>query len=117
MYNLDVERYENIIVGRFHGDLVLDNAVALRSDLDLVIKSTKVKDLALDLSKAGKVDTSGIGALVGACTSARSRGKRLMLYSPAPHVIKTLADAEISGFFPTVEDEADLRARIQQRIP
>lgn len=116
MYSLDVERYENIVVGRFHGDLVLDNAVALRSDLDLVIKSIKVKDLALDLSKAGKVDTSGIGALVGACTSARSRGKRLMLYSPAPHVLKTLNDAEISGFFPMVEDEGDLKARIQQKL-
>ena len=116
MYTLDIERYENIIVGRFHGDLVLDSAVPLRRELEHVLKSTKVKDLALDLSMAGKVDTSGIGALVGACTTARSRGKRLMLYSPAPLVVKTLSDAEISAFFPMVEDEADLKARMHKKL-
>ena len=115
MYTLNIERYENIIVARFHGDLVLSSAVSLRRELEAVLKNTKVKDLALDLSMTGKVDTSGIGALVGACTTARARGKRLMLYAPAPHVLKTLEDAEISAFFPMVEDDTDLKARMHKR--
>lgn len=116
VYTLDIERYENIIVGRFHGDLVLDHAVALRRELEALLKGAKAKDLALDLSKTGKVDTSGIGALVGACTTARSRGKRLMLYMPAPHVLKTLNDAEISAFFPILEDAADLKERMHRKL-
>lgn len=116
MYTLDIERYEGITVGRFHGDLVLEHAVALRRDLESALKAAKAKDLALDLSTAGKVDTSGIGALVGACTTARSRGKRLMLYMPAPHVLKTLEDAEISAFFPMLEDESDLRDRMHHKL-
>lgn len=111
MYTLDIERYENIIVARFHGDMTLDFAVEIRQHLERILKTSKIKDLVLDLDDVQHVDNSGVGALVGASTSARAWGKRLMLYRPTRSVMKILEHAEIYGFFPMLEDEHDLKAR------
>lgn len=111
MFTLELERYDNISVVRFHGDMTLASAVALRQHLEEMLKATKSKDLALDLADVQQVDNSGLGALVGACTRARSWGKRLILFRPPSHVQCLLDTLEISGFFPILEDEHDLTAR------
>ena len=116
MYSLDVERYEHITLIRFAGDMTLAHAVQLRSEIEGVLKSTKAKDVVLDLGLTREVDNSGLGALVGASTSARSWGKRLMLYNPAPNVLQTLDAAEISGFFPMLDSEHDLKSRLGNRL-
>ncbi len=116
MFELKFERYGPITVARFSGDMVLETAVQLRSQLEEALKTTKVKDVALDLAEVGKIDTTGLGALVGASTSGRAWGKRLMLYRPAQHVIDMLEYSEISGFFPLLDDEDELRARLPDSI-
>lgn len=116
MFELKFERYGPITVAHFSGDMVLETAVQLRSQLEEALKTAKVKDVALDLAAVEKVDTTGLGALVGASTSGRARGKRLMLYRPAPHVLKMLENSEISGFFPLLDDEDDLLARLPNSI-
>ena len=116
MYSLDVDRYEQVTLIRFAGDMTLTHAVELRHDLEGILKSSKPKDVVLDLGLARDVDNSGLGALVGASTSARSWGKRPMLYNPTPAVLHTLEHAEISGFFPMLDSEHDLKSRLGNRL-
>lgn len=116
MFELELERYGQITVAHFKGDMVLETAVQLRSRLEEALKTPKVKDVALDLTTVGNIDSTGLGALVGASTSARAMGKRLMLYRPAPNVLDMLERSEISGFFPLLDDEDELRARLPGSI-
>lgn len=116
MYSLDVEYYEHITLIRFAGDMTLLHAVELRDELEHLLKNTKVKDIVLDLGLTRTVDSSGLGALVGVSTSARSWGKRLMLYNSTPEIIHTLEQVEISGFFPTLDSEHDLKSRLGNRL-
>lgn len=111
MFTLETERFESITVLRFRGDMVLACAVELRQRLEREIKSSKPKDVVLDMSQVVRADTSGLGALVGACTNGKAMGKRLMLYGITPQVERLLEKAEISGFFPVLGDEHDLMAR------
>ena len=86
-------------------------ALALREELELAAKRMKVRDMALDLTALDRVDTTGLGVLVGVSTKARSWGKRLMLYRAPQNVLDLLERVEISGFFPLLDDENDLKAR------
>lgn len=114
MFALETEHYSTITLVHLQGDMCLADAVDLRHQLENVIKSASPKDIALGLCAVTKVDSSGLGALVGASATARGAGKRLMLYRPSLQVVKCLEDTDISGFFPLLEDEEDLLARVAQ---
>lgn len=116
MYALEVECYERLTLLRFAGDMTLPHAVQLRSELERALKHSKAKDIVLDLGLTRAVDNSGLGALVGASTSALSWGKRLMLYSPTQDVQRTLEQCEISGFFPMIDSAHDLKSRLGNRL-
>ena len=111
MFSFDFETYDTIVVARFRGDMTLETALPLREELELAAKRMKVRDMALDLTALEKVDTTGLGVLVGVSTKARSWGKRLMLYRAPQNVLDLLERVESSGFFPLLDDENDLKAR------
>ena len=111
MYSIAFETYDTLAVARCQGEFTYDTALALREELERVVKAMKVKDMALDLAAVTKIDSTGLGALVGVSTKARSWGKRLMLFR-APHMVYELLDkVQIRGFFPILEDENDVKAR------
>lgn len=112
MFTLETEKYSTIILIHLKGEMCLVDAIDLRSQLENVIKTASPRDIALDLWAVSKVDSSGLGAVVGAGATARSAGKRLMLYRPAPLVVECMETADILGFFPLLEDEEDLLARV-----
>lgn len=114
MFELEIERYGVITVVHLTGDMLLEDAVSLRQQLEQTLKATQVKDVALDLHKVQNVDSSGLGALVGASATGRVRGKRLMLFQPSKEVSDLLEKVEIAGFFPLLEDEDDLLSRLPQ---
>lgn len=114
MFELEIERYGTIILVHLTGEMLLADAVDLRSQLENVIKTSSAKDIALDLCSVTKVTSSGLGALVGAGANARITGKRLMLYRPSAEVMQCLEKTDILGFFPLLEDEEDLLARLSQ---
>lgn len=112
MFELEIERHGKTTLVYLRGEIQLADAIGLRSELESVIKTTSAKDIALNLCDVKLVDSSGLGALVGASATARAQGKRLMLYKPSPEVNWQLEHSDIAGFFPLVEDEEDLLARL-----
>ncbi|MEG2173276.1 MAG: STAS domain-containing protein [Desulfovibrionaceae bacterium] len=114
MFELKIERYSTITLVHLLGEMLLDDAVDLRAQLEQIIKTTNAKDIALDLCSVQRVNNSGLGALVGAGATARTKDKRLMLYRPSGAVLQCLEQADILGFFPLLEDEEDLLARLSR---
>jgi len=108
MYQLNLERYDKLLIAHFLGDLTLPNAVSLRQELEKTAKREKAKDIVLNLALVENVDNSGLGALVAASTIARSFGKRLVLYQIPENVLEALRQASIDGFFPLLEEDEDL---------
>ena len=110
MYQLTLERFEQLLITRFVGALTLSEAVNLRHELEEIVAGEKVKDIILDLALANAVDTSGLGVLVAVSALARSCGKRLLLCHATEAVNAALKHAAIDGFFPLLEDDEDLLA-------
>ena len=94
------------------GRLSLGEAVAFGPGSGLVLKET-VRDLAkkgkknllLNLTGITYVDSSGVGQLVGAMTSARGQGITLKLLRPNKQVLDLLKLSKLDTVFEIFEDE------------
>jgi len=111
MFEIEKERYGIIVILRFSGDMLIDDAVQLQKDMEDIIIPGKTKDFVLDLIDVRQIDSTGLGALVGAQAAGRINGKRLMLYRPNKKFTALLEGLELSGFFPMLEDDDDLMGR------
>jgi anti-sigma B factor antagonist len=110
MHQLTVDHFDHLLVTHLTGDLTLPEAVSLRKELERIVTREKVKDIILDLRMVEEVDSSGLGVLVAMSTLARSHGKRIVLYQSPEIVLEALKQSSIDGFFPLLEDDADLLA-------
>jgi anti-sigma B factor antagonist len=95
------------------GRLSLGEAVAFGPGSGLILSET-VKELAkkgkknilLNLAGVTYVDSSGVGQLVGAMTSARNQGVSLKLLRPNTQVLNLLKLSKLDTVFDIFEDEA-----------
>ena len=94
------------------GRLSLGEAVAFGPGSGLILSET-VKELAkkgkknilLNLAGVTYVDSSGVGQLVGAMTSARNQGVSLKLLRPNTQVLNLLKLSKLDTVFNIFEDE------------
>ena len=94
------------------GRLSLGEAVAFGPGSGLILSET-VKELAkkgkknilLNLAGVTYVDSSGVGQLVGAMTSARNQGVSLKLLRPNTQVLNLLKLSKLDTVFDIFEDE------------
>ena len=94
------------------GRLSLGEAVAFGPGSGLILSET-VKELAkkgkknllLNLTGITYVDSSGVGQLVGAMTSARGQGITLKLLRPNKQVLDLLKLSKLDTVFEIFEDE------------
>ena len=95
------------------GRLSLGEAVAFGPGSGLILSET-VKELAnkgkknilLNLAGITYVDSSGVGQLVGAMTSARNQEVSLKLLRPNTQVLNLLKMSKLDTVFDIFEDEA-----------
>lgn len=113
MYHLEPEIQGNTLSLHLTGSVTLDDAVAFNNEMREYSKKPNITQLVLNLGEVENMDNSGLGALVSLNTSMQRYGRRLVLSHLSPHVEKLLVDAEIEGFFPTVESEEELKGFIQ----
>src|SRR3984957_20146592 len=103
------------------GRLSLGEAVAFGPGSGLILSDT-VKDLAkkgkksilLNLAGVTYVDSSGVGQLVGAMTSARNQGVALKLLRPNGKVLELLKMSKLHTVFDILEDEASAIASLKR---
>lgn len=114
MYQLEPEIQGSTLSLHLTGSVTLEDAVAFNNEMREYSKKPNITQLVLNLGAVENMDNSGLGALVSLNTSMQRYGRRLVLSHLTPHVEKLLEDAEIEGFFPTVESEEELKGFIQE---
>jgi anti-sigma B factor antagonist len=95
------------------GRLSLGEAVAFGPGSGLILSDTVKeltkkgkKNILLNLAGVTYVDSSGVGQLVGAMTSARNQGVGLKLLRPNAKVLELLKMSKLDTVFDIFEDEA-----------
>uniref|UniRef100_UPI00155FA31D STAS domain-containing protein n=1 Tax=Actinoplanes derwentensis TaxID=113562 RepID=UPI00155FA31D len=89
--------------------------VVLRTDLDLhrvdqvrpalMEAAESGRDVIVDMSDAGVIDSAGLGLLVRAYRCTRRRGAGLSLVAPSRFVMTVLHTMHLDGMFPVFPDE------------
>lgn len=101
------ERAGEALVARISGEIDLGTSREFRSRIDAEIDRHGARDLVLDFSGVGFVDSSGLGALLGRYKKVSERGGRVALSAPAPHVNRLLELSGIMRIIRTYETTED----------
>jgi stage II sporulation protein AA (anti-sigma F factor antagonist) len=78
------------------GDLDMTVAAPLREALDELVDRYPDRDLTLDLSEVGFVDSSGLGVMLGRYRRLAARGRQLTLVGVRPSVKTVLKVAGLT---------------------
>jgi anti-sigma B factor antagonist len=86
-------------VVRLSGDVDVESSPALAQTLMTVLADLGAQTLVLDLTEVEFVDSSGLGALVGAHQRASLQGSTLILAGLHPRVAKVLRITKLNKVF------------------
>ncbi len=108
-----VRRTGDVAILDLSGRLSLGEAVAFGPGSGVVLSETireltkkGQKKILLNLAEVNYVDSSGVGQLVGALTTARKQGGDLKLLKPSSQVRDLLKITKMDSVFDIQEDEA-----------
>jgi anti-sigma B factor antagonist len=87
------------------GRITLDDGAAMLRDTVRELLEQGRKNIMLSLARVTHIDSSGIGALVGALTAVRGRGGELKLVSVSQPVNEVLKITRLAGLFDVAADE------------
>ncbi len=94
------------------GNLVLGRPVAVfREKIEEVLEAGS-KAVAVNLHSVSFIDSSGIGAMVGAWTSIEAIGGKCCYYSALPRVTRTLETAHVQEVLNLQPNEASALATL-----
>jgi anti-sigma B factor antagonist len=107
-----VRQQDDVTILDLAGRLSLGEALAFGPESDVVLRDT-IRDFAkrgskkilLNLAGVTYVDSSGVGQLVGALTSARNAGVQLKLMNPLRQVLDLLKMTKLDTVFDLKPDE------------
>lgn len=110
MFALEPKLSKKITILSLTGDVLINDMREFSRQLDSYLLAPNAREVVLDLSRVGRMDNAGLGVLVSSSTKSRSRGCRLVLLAPAPHVDQLLKQIGIEEFFPMYESENELQS-------
>jgi anti-sigma B factor antagonist len=109
----DVRQTSDVTVLDLNGRLSLGEALAFGPGSGLVLSETireltkkGQKKILFNLAGVTYVDSSGVGQLVGALTTARNQGGDIKLLKPSIHVLDLLKTTKLDRVFDIQDDEA-----------
>jgi len=113
MLKYNVRQTGDVTILDLNGRLSLGEALAFGPGSGVVLGDT-VRELAkkgqkkivLNLASVSYVDSSGVGQLVGALTSARNQGGETKLLKPSSNVLLLLKTTKLDTVFDIHEEEA-----------
>jgi len=107
-----VRQTRDVTILDLNGRLSLGEALAFGPGSGLVLSETireftrkGQKKILLNLAGVTYVDSSGVGQLVGALTTARNQSGDIKLLKPSVHVLDLLKTTKLDGLFDIHEDE------------
>jgi anti-sigma B factor antagonist len=107
-----VRQTRDVTILDLNGRLSLGEALAFGPGSGLVLSETireftkkGQKKILLNLAGVTYVDSSGVGQLVGALTTARNQSGDIKLLKPSVHVLNLLKTTKLDGVFDIHEDE------------
>ena len=108
----NVRQTSDVTILDLNGRLSLGEALAFGPGSGLVLSETireltkkGQKKILLNLAGVTYVDSSGVGQLVGALTTARNQSGDIKLLKPSVHVLDLLKTTKLDGLFDIHEDE------------
>jgi anti-sigma B factor antagonist len=108
----NVRQSSDVAILDLSGRLSLGEALAFGPGSGLVLSETireltkkGQKKILLNLAGVTYVDSSGVGQLVGALTTARNQAADIKLLKPSAHVLDLLKTTKLYGVFDIQEDE------------
>ncbi len=108
----NVRQSSDVAILDLNGRLSLGEALAFGPGSGLVLSETireltkrGQKKILLNLAGVTYVDSSGVGQLVGALTTARNHAADIKLLKPSVHVLDLLKTTKLHGVFDIQEDE------------
>jgi anti-sigma B factor antagonist len=113
MLKYDIRQVGDVTILDLNGRLSLGEAVAFGPGSGVVLGDT-VRELAkkgqkkivLNLAGVSYVDSSGVGQLVGALTSARNQGGDTKLLKPSSNILLLLKTTKLDTVFDIHEEES-----------
>lgn len=109
----NVRQTADVTILDLKGRLSLGEAVAFGPGSDLILRDairqlaeSGQKKILINLAGVGYVDSSGVGQLVGALTTARNHGVMLKLVNPVRQVLDLLKMTKLMTVFDVQADEA-----------
>jgi anti-sigma B factor antagonist len=109
----NVRQTSDVVILDLNGRLSLGEAVAFGPGSGVVLSETireltkkGQKKILLNLAEVTYVDSSGVGQLVGALTTARNQGADVKLLKPSIQVLDLLKTTKLDSVFDIKEDEA-----------
>jgi anti-sigma B factor antagonist len=100
---LDIDRTDNVTIVRCHGQLVSEVSHILYSKVRPMIPATK--RIVLDLSDVTRMDSMGLGCLVGLYTSARAAGCELQLLNIGKRIRELLGLTNLLSVFTIIGEQ------------
>jgi anti-sigma B factor antagonist len=108
----NVRQTSDVTILDLNGRLSLGEALAFGPGSGLVLSETireltkkGQKKILLNLAGVTYVDSSGVGQLVGALTTARNQSGDIKLLKPSVHVLDLLKTTKLEGLFDIQVDE------------
>jgi anti-anti-sigma factor len=102
---MEIERLDHGVLS-FRGPLTLENTTQFLN----AVRRESASTMILDLSGVPYVDSSGLGSLVSACTSALKSGRRIALTGVNKRVLKVFEITRMEQvflMFPTLSDAVE----------
>ena len=102
---LQIERLDQGVLS-FHGPLTMENAPQFLN----AVRRESASTMILDFSGVPYLDSSGLGSLVSACTSAVKSGRRIALTGVNKRVLKVFEMTKLEQvflMFPTLSDAVE----------
>jgi stage II sporulation protein AA (anti-sigma F factor antagonist) len=112
-----VRRVDNVSVVELEGNLIMGEPVnAFRGQVYKELESG-MKNLAIGLTRVTYIDSSGVGALVGAYVSAVKAEGRCVLFGASARVLSLLRIVRLDAAVEIVGDEATAIASLLRPQP
>ena len=99
---LDIERKDNLVIVRCHGQLVSGLTDVLHSNVRPLIPTTK--RIVLDLSDLTFMDSMGLGTVVRLYVSAKSAGSDLKLINLGKRIRHLLGISKLMSVLAAIEE-------------